>query len=102
MNFVNSISSNINSLNVAPFGIDDLMQSTGLRDKNGVLIFEGDIIKTRSDWNNGISEQWCDSCTSSIKYDDGQCWSDSGLDDWYNGCEVIGNIYENPELLESE
>ncbi|WP_165005263.1 YopX family protein [Enterococcus sp. ZJ1668] len=81
-----------------------LMQSTGLKDKNGVEIFEGDIIgsqdKDRPNWYVSHHEiVWHDAgfmgkqiCSSSF----------IGLDFWTrgaNGYVVIGNIYENPELL---
>ena len=74
-----------------------LMQSTGLFDKNGVEIFDGDIM---------FYEQDCYQYTL-VKYD-----KDKLAFVLYDGCErlyhelwepgeVIGNIYENPELLES-
>ena len=83
-----------------------LMQSTGLRDKNGTLIYEGDIL-------GGIYENlyihWCDKCMQfQIKAFDYGCMACEGDVHWAeivednNKLEIIGNIYENKELLESE
>lgn len=82
-----------------------LMQSTGLKDKNGVEIFEGDIIGSQ----DKDRPNWYVSHHKFVWHDAGfmgkQIGSSSfiGLDFWTrgeNGYVVIGNIYENPELLE--
>lgn len=67
----------------------ELMQYTGLKDKNGKEIYEGDIVIRYYDYNSMSVVKWDDALTISMPY------YDSG-DDY----EVIGNIYENPELLE--
>jgi len=69
-----------------------LMQYTGLKDKNGVEIYEGDIIrcKLQTDKNHWIAE---------VKFCiDAWCIGLHTLSS-YIYLEVIGNIYENPELL---
>ncbi len=75
-----------------------LMQFTGLKDKNGKEIYEGDIVK--QDANNiGFIEY--DKGSFSVvdrplsDYEIGAGYIGDMSDTW----EVIGNIYENPELL---
>ena len=73
-------------------------QYTGLKDKNGVLIFEGDIVTTPYRDTNGYI--YYSAPTFGLKDKTGVCvdftWED------FNEFEVIGNIYENPELLKKE
>ncbi|MCG1816580.1 YopX family protein [Staphylococcus epidermidis] len=71
-----------------------LMQSTGLKDKNGVEIYEGDII--RGPYDTGIIGY--EMVTTEVKYDLLKGFQLGQFD--LNITEVIGNIYENPDLLE--
>ena len=81
----------------AGFDEIELMQYTRMKDKNGREIYEGDIIKY--DDVNGEAH------TQVIRYDDGNgafCCDRGALVDHFNcmwETEVIGNIYENPEIL---
>ena len=63
---------------------------TGLKDKNGKEIYEGDILKRKT-----ISGEW-------IILVEWKKWSYTGLLDVEEDGEVIGNIYENPTLLPDE
>ncbi len=80
-------------------------QFTGLTDKNGERIFEGDIVR--------YTETHCTGdmiCTDSVSFIDGGFYpipSEFSCGDSYysyelHSFEVIGNIHDNPELLKSE
>ncbi len=95
-----------------------LMQYTGLKDKNGKEIYEGDILRCKC-----LKKCKLDSCAEKVIQ-----YKNSLIEWWESGCnlgyrlrdskgktmmikpthlntmevEVIGNIYENPELLEGE
>jgi uncharacterized phage protein (TIGR01671 family) len=91
-------------------GIGAIMQYTGQKDRNGTEIYEGDIVtgeyfNLNVDYTkHGVVGMGC--------ADDSDGWLRGRTNGWIssNGssladleeCEVIGNIYENPELLEQE
>ena len=91
------------SLHSIPFDKVKFMQSTGLKDKNGKEIFEGDIVNYKG---RKAIIKWHGSYASFIYRFVDELNKRSA--EWYPlylaylKCEVIGNIYENPELLEEE
>ncbi|WP_143314548.1 YopX family protein [Clostridium sp. HBUAS56017] len=75
---------------------DTLMQYTGLKDKKGKEIYEGDIVNdgdlnfevyrhNSGEWKAGWCSLWEYISDNEIE----NCW------------EIVGNIYENPEILEN-
>ena len=78
-----------------------LMQFTGLLDKNGKEVYEGDVVQFI-----GASSGPVTFGKLSVEDDDIEeyhCWMvvDCPLSHSYSEFEIIGNIYESPELLEA-
>lgn len=84
----------------------ELMQSTGLHDKNGKEIFEGDILAIETDEGILNVNIFWDSkhalfMFESKKYNEEDLLAELVEDNTYP-FEIAGNIYENPELFEVE
>ena len=81
-----------------------LNQCTGLKDKNGKLIYEGDIVRFYSLYGHVTFEiKWSEEFATFGYEDDETDFSELGrLYDEAAFVEVLGNIYENPELLKKE
>ncbi|EAG5474818.1 hypothetical protein DA457_10875 [Listeria monocytogenes] len=87
------------------------MQYTGLKDKNGKKIFEGDIVAFSEDdfhvfnsqveYFSEVGYPAFDIKVPSTYYFDSNVFSEVSMSGLYE-IEVIGNIHENPELLEEK
>lgn len=86
----------------------ELMQYTGLKDKNGVEIYEGDIVRFKAiEWtgNNGDRVEYQGVVEYSKKHIAFNFKIPTGLEAIpyeTTNIEVIGNIYENKDLLKEE
>ena len=82
---------------------DTIGQFTGLLDKNGKEIYEGDILKLQYPLNYGFAGIHNKEIIVTISFESGCFWfTGEGYTDcnwhFYNEYEVVGNIYENPDL----
>nr|DAU48350.1 MAG TPA: YopX protein [Bacteriophage sp.] len=80
-----------------------ICRCTGLEDKNGKLIWENDIVNCLTEeccgyigWNESEAGFYFN-----VLLEDGR-FEEEHIYDYQDGIEVIGNIFDNPELLESE
>lgn len=106
----------------------NLMQSTGLKDKNGQEIFEGDVLKFNDEWDEYCHEGYVDGSVEGINFVEvvsGEACFEFGKTKYPESSlfirmedehltfseliksrdfefEIISNIYENPELLEDK
>ena len=81
-----------------------LLQYTGLKDKNGVEIYEGDFLMAGDAYLGVV--KYHSTRAQFIGKNIGETFQEDEYDTLYtkngrfNSAKVIGNIYENPELLE--
>ena len=93
-----------------------LMQYTGLKDKNGKEIYDGDILKqVKKSSREGCESSSYDKNNFEVVFKYGSFWLQRPYDDsvyirdfpnidefvGFECFEIVGNIYENPELLEN-
>lgn len=97
--FFNERTSNNNGYRFSSDGCE-LMEYTGLKDRNGKEIYEGDIVTGLFNYTDIIGPIVYGSDASFFINREGLYGI--GLNNAEDWLEVIGNIYENPELLQKE
>jgi len=77
-----------------------ILQYIDIKDKNGVEVYEGDIIRAKM-FLGDEEEPYENVSIGKVVFDCGafQLSADDLNVDYYHDIEVIGNIYENPDLL---
>lgn len=85
---------------------DTICQCTGLKDKNGKLIWENDVCDRKEQYPEIVkycNGDWTLDYSYASHKESGGCYCNLGFYAEERKCvEVIGNIFDNPELLESE
>lgn len=83
----------------ADFDEIELMQYTGLKDMREKEIYEGDIVKLRANHGIGVIKYYDEWGAFVVEYIKSKPLTVLGMSYYKEDIEVIGNIYENPELL---
>lgn len=86
---------------LVPVDTKTVEQFTGLTDKNGTKIFEGDIVKVRQERKDGFCTIGYENSSFMVHPLSGDIYERTLFEYWYNDwdLECIGNIHDNPELL---
>lgn len=73
-------------------------QFTGLKDSKGVEIYEGDIMEFDArEWGDNVTNKF------QVEFSNTNGWQGAGTpSEWGEWCTIIGNIHQNPELLEGK
>ena len=88
---------------------EEVMLYTGLKDRHGGEIYEGDVIEIDDGWESGEGER------GEVRWDEKNamfrlfCYTKYGGEGWFMPenktwvkLKIVGNIYENPELLDKK
>lgn len=99
------ISSGQGYMGWAEMDLSEKMQYTGLEDKNGKEIYEGDLLRCNTNYQGEIAK----GLVAKVEWNEIDARFDAYIDhiqslasvlSWGN-CEIIGNVYDDPELLKS-
>ena len=77
----------------------ELMQYTGLKDKNNKEVYEGDIVKLRANHGIGVIKYYDECGAFVVEYIKPRPLAVLGMNYYKEDIEILGNIYKNPELL---
>ena len=77
----------------------ELMQYTGLKDKNNKEVYEGDIVKLRANHGIGVIKYYDEWGAFVVEYIKPRPLAVLGMNYYKEDIEILGNIYKNPELI---